>query len=82
MSYPYGKDFISLKFPPSYSNFPMYYRNDKLLSVRIILIYRHIYDTTRDLYSIIGRLSFVSITQLSFTKITIVNKTNIFSNPL
>ena len=35
----YGKDFMRLEFPPSYSNFPMYHRNDKLLTVRIILIY-------------------------------------------
>ena len=34
----YGKDFISLEFTPSYSNFPMYHRNDKLLKIRIILI--------------------------------------------
>ena len=34
------KTFISLEFPPSYSNFPMCHRNDKLLTVIIILIYR------------------------------------------
>ena len=32
----YGKDFMRLGFPPSYSNFPMYHRNFKLLSVRIM----------------------------------------------
>ena len=31
--------FMSLEFPPSYSNFPMYHRNYKLLTVRIILNY-------------------------------------------
>ena len=35
----YGKDFMSLELPPSYFNFPMYHRNDELLTVRIILIY-------------------------------------------
>ena len=30
---------MSLGFLPSYSNFPMYHRNDKLLTVRIILIF-------------------------------------------
>ena len=35
-----GKDFMSLGFPPSYSNFPMRHRNDKLLTVRIILIFK------------------------------------------
>ena len=38
-SYPNGKDLVSLEFPPSYSNFPMYHRNDKLLAVSITLIY-------------------------------------------
>ena len=36
-SFLYGKDFLSQEFPPSYTNFPMYHRNDKLLTVRIIL---------------------------------------------
>ena len=30
----YGKDFMSLRFPPS-SNCPMHHRNDKLLTARI-----------------------------------------------
>ena len=33
----YGKYFMSLEFPPSYSHFPMYHRNDKLMTVIIIL---------------------------------------------
>ena len=32
----YGKDFMSLEFPPSYSNLPMYHRNDRLLTVKIL----------------------------------------------
>ena len=35
----YCKDFMSLEIPPSYSNYPMYHRNDRLLTVRIIPIY-------------------------------------------
>ena len=35
----YAKDFMILEFQPFYSNFPMYHRNDELLTVRIILIY-------------------------------------------
>ena len=38
--------------------------------------------TPTDLYSILGILSFVLITQLSLTKITIVLKANIFCNSL
>ena len=34
-----ANDFMSLGFPPSYYNFPMHHRNDKLLTARIILIY-------------------------------------------
>ena len=39
----YGKDFMSLRFPPSYSNFPMYHKNDKFLTVNIVMIFAHIY---------------------------------------
>ena len=46
----YGKDFMSLEFPPSYSNFQMYHRNDRLLTVRIIRIYLFIWN--QYLYSI------------------------------
>ena len=38
--YDYGKDFMSLGLPPSLFLLPRYHRNDKSLTVRIILMYR------------------------------------------